>query len=170
MGSSSPLIRYKDDFYDRIWTSTPESLAYATNLTTYQTVKGYNDFNMSSNILSTAIEAPNQNDSLNISFTSEEPFYVYFHFAELTVLNQTRKANIYGNHDLFYGHVEMEYLTITTIYAPKPYPPGTYSFSIQATADSSAPPLLNAFEAYTVKQFPLSETNEIDGTDLNVHI
>ena len=101
-------------------------------------------------------------DNSNIS---DVEYYFYMHFAEIQVLqaNQTREFNIFHNGDLLDGPISPAYLRTTTVYNKIPLKARQHNFTISKAENSTLPPILNALEIYTVKQFSLRETHQQDG-------
>lgn len=106
---------------------------------------------------------------------SSDQYYVYIHFAELVPLkaNQSREFNLYLNNELWYedGPIIPRYLVTNTIYSNLPASGSLkYDVSINKTATSTLPPIINALEIFKVKQFPHMETDETDGITSNYYI
>ncbi|GMY34476.1 putative lrr receptor-like serine/threonine-protein kinase, partial [Fagus crenata] len=95
--------------------------------------------------------------------TSE--YYIYMHFAEVVDLkaNQSRSFNITINGNHFYGPIVPDYLSSNTLYSTSALMIAqTYKVSIFKTESSTLPPILNAVEIYSVRDFPYSETDQQD--------
>lgn len=166
------MFRYgkEKDVYDRFWYNT----AYADwkNISTNLTIDigGANDpYKIPSTVLSTAVTPKDQNASLDIWWPETNDnntlYYFYMHFAEIEQLqaNESREFNILYNGRHFYGPVSPEYLLRTTVYTITPFSGSYHNFSISKTGDSTLPPLINAFETYTVKELSQSESDQQDG-------
>lgn len=101
----------------------------------------------------------------NTNNASDE-FYLYMHFAEVEQLeaNQSREFNIYINGLRWNTQLVVpEYLKATNYYPMSPLTGNTkYTVSINKTASSTLPPIINAFELYSGKVFSNSATNETD--------
>ena len=94
-------------------------------------------------------------------------YYVYAHFAEIQQLksNQYRAFNITMNGQHLYGPLVPRYLNTDTIYSPSAFPlAANYTFSLHKTESSTLPPIISAIEIYTLKDFSKLETNQDDGT------
>jgi Ca2+/Na+ antiporter len=95
--------------------------------------------------------------------TSE--YYIYMHFAEVVDLkaNQSRSFNITVNGKFFYGPFVPDYLSTVTVYSPSALMIAkNYEVSIFKTENSTLPPILNAVEIYSVRDFLYSETDQQD--------
>lgn len=166
----SCTLRYPDDGYDRQW--TPDFWEGLTQITTTSDVGNTNDYNPPKAALATAAIPTNASEPLTIDWTNAEKpddiYYLYRHFAEIQDLktNETREFNMVWNGELMSTDpVVPKELEISTIYSvtPRICAKGECSFQLKRTNRSTLPPLLNAFEVYTVIQFPQSETNENEG-------
>ncbi|CDY56103.1 BnaC02g44360D [Brassica napus] len=164
---SKTTLRYPDDGYDRQW--APDFWKDLTQITTTSDVGNTNDYNPPKAALATASIPTNASEPLTIDWTNPEKpddlYYLYRHFAEIQVLqgNETREFNMVWNGELMSTDpVIPKELEISTIYSvtPRTCAKGECSFQLKRTNRSTLPPLLNAFEVYTVIQFPQSETNE----------
>ncbi|KAI3451155.1 hypothetical protein Pfo_007820 [Paulownia fortunei] len=161
--TSNNFLRYKDgDPYDRMW--GPVNQANTTILSTTATSFAQNWFNPPPIVMKTAAQAPTTNDSITILFipnNSSDQVYVYLHFAEL-VANQSREMTIFLNGLRWYGPFVPPYLGVFSVFSRGAATSPNYVFQISATSNSKLPPILNAIEIYTVKQFPHYETDEND--------
>lgn len=92
--------------------------------------------------------------------------YIYLHFAELENLqpNQPRLFNIFLNGKLWEGSFVPRYLSTTTV---TNIPDGEigqqFQIWINQTETSTLPPILNAVEFYTLKQFLQGQIDQEDG-------
>ena len=129
-----------------------------------------NTYETPSVVMSTAVTPQNASGSVGVSWTAggngeEIPeFYLYLHFAELEQLNnsQTRELNIYLNNTLWYGPLVPDY-SVTTIYSATGIKGSSLQVMINRTENSTLPPLLNAFEIYSLKNLSDPETDQKDG-------
>ncbi|KAK3220087.1 hypothetical protein Dsin_014057 [Dipteronia sinensis] len=173
IGSKLPqnqIYRYKDDVYDRLW--QPHNFNNSIQLSTSDTIdaKGSNDYEPSPLAMQTA--ATPENDSQPLIFilnpavlVSSMQYYIYMHFAEVKKLqaNQTRAINISLNGQHWYGPFSPDYLSTTTVFTPVGLNAGLKNnFSIYKTENSTLPPILNAVEIYTLKEFLQLQTEEQD--------
>ncbi|KAL0709974.1 hypothetical protein Bca4012_016952 [Brassica carinata] len=164
---SSSQIRYSSDMYDRLW--DPLSLKGWTQISTANDVDNSNSYRPPEIALKTAVTPTNSTLPLTIRWTSENPdaeYYYYAHFAEIEDLqaNETREFNVTWNGIRYYGPFVPRRGNINTIFgsSPKTCEGGKCRFQLVRTDKSTRPPLLNAFEVYTVIRFPQSETDESD--------
>ncbi|KAL2539161.1 Leucine-rich repeat transmembrane protein kinase protein [Abeliophyllum distichum] len=138
-------FRYKDDVYDRIWMPF-----------------------FFRNIMSTAWAPISPNDSLNFDWkpaNASDPFYIFTHFAEIQSLtfNQTREFSIYVNGEVWNGPFTPPYQTAYSIWDVQPLRVNSnYTLGLKKSVNSTQPPILNAVELYTVKEFLKSETDDTD--------
>uniref|UniRef100_A0A1J3FSR6 non-specific serine/threonine protein kinase n=2 Tax=Noccaea caerulescens TaxID=107243 RepID=A0A1J3FSR6_NOCCA len=166
---SEKYIRYKNDVYDRQW------LAYFqdewTQISTTSDVGNSNFFDPPKAALATAAIPTNASEPLTIKWNnSEKPddqYYLYRHFAEIQDLraNETREFNMVWNEEVMTTEpVIPDKFEITTMLSlsPRTCARGECKFQLIRTNRSTLPPLLNAFEVFTVIQFPQSETNETE--------
>jgi hypothetical protein len=125
--------------------------------------------------MSTAATPVNGNDPLEFSWDSEyatSEYYIYMHFAEVVELqpNQSRSFNITVNGNHWYGPLAPNYLKANTLYSTSATSGSAkYEVSIFKTENSTLPPIINAFEIYSVKYLLQSETNQEDGTLFHTH-
>ncbi|CAN6806524.1 unnamed protein product [Brassica oleracea] len=167
LSESSSQIRYSSDIYDRLW--DPLFLKEWTQLSTANNVGNNNSYRPPEMALKTAATPTNSSAPLTIRWTSENPderYYCYAHFSETEDLqaNETREFNVTWNGIRFFGPFVPRRGIINTIFrtAPATCIGGICRFELIRTDRSTRPPLLNAFEVYTVIQFPQSETDESD--------
>ncbi|KAL5755848.1 hypothetical protein ACOSQ2_020594 [Xanthoceras sorbifolium] len=159
---SNKTIRYKDDIYDRIWSSY--SRPDWTSISTSLPVNPDSGYQQPSAVMSTAV-IPACSDSLTLSWKTCNGFqyYVYMHFSELQhqINNQTRQIYIYANGKSWYnGPRFLYYLSAETVFSSSPM--SNLEFSINKTEESPLPPMLNAIEIYQLKEFPQLLTNQTD--------
>ncbi|XP_059645558.1 LOW QUALITY PROTEIN: putative leucine-rich repeat receptor-like serine/threonine-protein kinase At2g19230 [Cornus florida] len=163
--TSNGLVRYKDDVYDRIW--YPIDFNFRNTLSTLSEVYSQNSiYKTPSKVLSTAITS-DSNDSMSFSWpnNSTYEFYIYLYFAEIELLkgNQSREFYIYLNGDLWFDEpVVPLYLSSDIIYSTSSVSYPKFDFSFNKTSKSTHPPILNAMELYTVKQFSNIHTDDRD--------
>ncbi|KAL5755893.1 hypothetical protein ACOSQ2_020639 [Xanthoceras sorbifolium] len=132
--TNNEIIRYKDDRYDRMWFPYPGSQTINTSSIIDTQVES--DYRLQSTVMRTAVRAINVNESLEFDFDNEDPileFYVYMHFAELENLQENQHREF---------NIEL---------------------NGNLTSDSTLPPILNAMEIYTVKDFLQASTDQEDG-------
>ncbi|CAH8386363.1 unnamed protein product [Eruca vesicaria subsp. sativa] len=167
LSESSSQIRYSNDVYDRIW--NPLFMKTWTQINTTQNVDNSNSFDTPEIALQTAVTPTNSSAPLTIQWTSENPderYYCYAHVAEVEDLqaNETREFNVTWNGIQYYGPFVPRRGLVDTIYtlSSRSCDGGKCRFQLIRTDKSTRPPLLNAWEVYTVIQFPQSETDESD--------
>ncbi|PQM37359.1 senescence-induced receptor-like serine/threonine-protein kinase [Prunus yedoensis var. nudiflora] len=142
--------RYKDDVYDRFW--YPHYYSAWTQVTTSLTIEPENEtaYQPPSIVMSSAA-APKNMTTLDIWWIPPDEntqYHVYMHFAEVEKLptNQSRLLSITWNGKPFVTKpFSLKYLTTTTV------------------GNSTLPPIINAFEIYTVLELLQPETNQEDG-------
>lgn len=161
------LFRYPFDVHDRFW------YAYDrddwTQLSTSQTIDSgsSNDYQPPPIVMRTAATPRHANASLDFFWLpadNKASYYVYMHFAEVEKLqaNQSRLQYITRNGRVFYELFAPDYLYTNTIFSPAALSGGQYNFSIRKAENSTLPPILNAIEIYTLKEFLELETNQED--------
>ncbi|KAJ9130023.1 hypothetical protein P3X46_035049 [Hevea brasiliensis] len=158
-------FRYKDDVFDRIWTTYGFDHSIWVNATS--NIQFQDDsYKLPVEVLRIAAQPHTHLDSLtyNDSFSCTPPcyFYVYFHFAEIVKIphGQRREFTITLN-DLNHGPFSPEFLKPQTIVLNLSTQGDIY-FTINSTNNSNLPPILNAFEIHKVLEFPLSPTDQAD--------
>ncbi|KAJ3671061.1 hypothetical protein LUZ60_008487 [Juncus effusus] len=156
------ITRYPVDIYDRIWYPMT---GVETNISTSLKVdNSYNYFVPPSSVLQTAVipskSSLNASWSLDFFWTTEDgdpPFYVNCHFAEIQSLPSSgkREFNIFYNEEIWFEHETPKYLKINSLYSTGPLSDpksGTdeFHFTLNATSNSTVPPLINAMEIFSV--------------------
>ncbi|KAH9713980.1 putative leucine-rich repeat receptor-like protein kinase [Citrus sinensis] len=170
--TTKQMVRYQDDaYYDRIW--MPFNLENWGKISTSLTIDDgfYIDLRPPEVVMRTAATPANASEPLEFYLITDDTleFNFYFYFAELTKLqpNESREFNISFNGKHIYGPLSPEYLYSLAIFSVLPtMSGGDNRFSIYKTKDSTLPPILNAIEIYTVKQFLQHHTDEQDGVKL----
>ncbi|KAJ3701806.1 hypothetical protein LUZ61_005511 [Rhynchospora tenuis] len=162
------IIRYPYDPYDLSWPTLSGSPIW-TQLSTNLSINTSAFFGAPSAVLQNAA-TPVNSTALGIMFeeddSSTKVFFV-FYFAELVKLstNQLREFNIYFNGKKVYGPYSPSYLSSDAIYTTD-FITGihNYSFLLNATENSTLPPLLNAIEVYRGMFLtePLTDKNEAE--------
>ncbi|CAL9146576.1 unnamed protein product [Musa hybrid cultivar] len=164
------IVRYPDDPYDRIWIPWSGSQSWTT-IYSNLTVRNYGDFEAPSTVMQTALTPVNSNQmQFSFSYFSWEAnineFLSVLYFSEVLSLtsNSSRQFNIYLNNQLWYGPYSPAANLTGYIYDPVPwYPYDQYNYTINATSNSTLPPLLNAIEVYFPMQKKDTTTNSSDG-------
>ena len=155
-----------------MWSSIPFQTGVWTELTTSMTVdpRSHIDFQPPQLVMSTAATPINTSAPMQFFLESEDKnteFFAYFHFAELQELkaNESRAFNINLDGSLFFGPIIPTYLISSTAYSSSSFRGGlNYSFTLEKLENSTLPPILNAFEFYTLVDLSQQETHQDDGT------
>ncbi|XP_062156019.1 LRR receptor-like serine/threonine-protein kinase IOS1 [Alnus glutinosa] len=170
---SNEGYRYPDDVHDRYWASTYNDFSW-TNLSTNLIVDSqrHNDYQLPSVVMSTAVTPSNGNAPMEAfqweSDNASTEYYVYMHFAEVVKLeaNQSRSFNVTLNGKYWHGPLVPDYLSTNTVFSRSAITGSdNYQFSLVKTEKSTLPPILNAFEIYSVKYF--SQSAETDQEDVD---
>ncbi|XP_072952163.1 putative leucine-rich repeat receptor-like protein kinase At2g19210 [Typha angustifolia] len=166
---TTPVIRYPDDPYDRIWIP----LIFTNSWTAIDTTKDIKDskddfFEAPATVLQTAVVPTNSSSPLKFSWDSEDvntEYYAFLHFCEIQELtaSEKREFNIYRNGDLRIGSYSPPYLSHDYVYSVSPmYGYANYNYSLNATATSTLPPLINAVEIYSLMLLTENMTDLVD--------
>ncbi|XP_016652369.1 PREDICTED: putative leucine-rich repeat receptor-like serine/threonine-protein kinase At2g19230, partial [Prunus mume] len=165
--------RYPFDVPDRFWYTYDRD--DWTQLSTSQTTDSgsSNDYQPPPIVMRTAATPRSANASLDFFWLPADDkasYYVYMHFAEVEKLraNQSRLQYITRNGQVFYELFAPDYLYTSTIFSPAALSGGQYNFSIRKAENSTLPPILNAIEIYTLKEFLELETNQEDIDAINI--
>ncbi|TVU20522.1 hypothetical protein EJB05_36735, partial [Eragrostis curvula] len=141
------IVRYPDDPYDRIWYPSVDAAKWAVISTT-------------DTVMQTAITPRNASNNIILGWlpnpSPQDPtpgYYVVMHFAELQQLpsNVVREfyVNINGRQWLA-GGFRPDYLLTAITYNGYPARYAQYIISLNATANSTLPPIINAMEIFSV--------------------
>ena len=166
------MNRYPKDIYDRIW--SPYIEPYWNQISTSLTVST-NSFRLPQDALKTAATPVNASAPF-IDFespnSSSDKVYIYLHFAEVQVLraNETREFAISVNGEVIDDSYMPLYLQSETVQTPSPIicQDQECIIELSKSGKSTHPPLLNAIEGFAAVEFLQSESEENDGTLLNV--
>ncbi|XP_022714522.1 LRR receptor-like serine/threonine-protein kinase IOS1 [Durio zibethinus] len=163
--TSNSTVRFPEDVYDRI--GTPYQRNDLGQISTSSPVTHASYYDPPSLAMRTASTPANASQPLNFSIydsDSNAQFYFYMHLAELEELqaNQSREFITYLNDELWFTAYSPTYLRADTIQSIAPEKGG--QFSMVKTERSTHPPILNAFEAYEVKELlqPQTVEKEVD--------
>ncbi|KHN11331.1 Putative leucine-rich repeat receptor-like protein kinase [Glycine soja] len=178
-GIDNVSYRYKDDIYDRRWYWRDVKDWYKINTTIDVNKSGNDIYKVPAEVLKTAVQSFNRSYDLyydyeiewNVLLDKYSRYYVYFHFAEIQQLapGLRRIINITLNDENILSEpITLEYMKPVTI-SNKNATQGFVRFSIRATAESDAPPILNAFEVYQLIT-DLNSTTDIKDVDAIVNI
>ncbi|GJM89506.1 hypothetical protein PR202_ga05707 [Eleusine coracana subsp. coracana] len=178
---ATDTVRYPDDPHDRIWVPWTEPSIW-DSLSVNNRVTVSNDiFEQPSKVMQTAITP--RNASKNIEFFWDPrpdrqhltPRYAAnMHFAELLSGNAVRQFDIYVNGDdpWYRGlYLSKSYLRSITIHnGERPYAIAhRYNISINATANSTLPPMINAIEVFSIITTTNAGTDAVDGKRMQTY-
>uniref|UniRef100_M4DUV7 Protein kinase domain-containing protein n=1 Tax=Brassica campestris TaxID=3711 RepID=M4DUV7_BRACM len=145
-----------------------ENVSYSTESDSLNLYNMYYLSKSGSQIRCTKI-CTNASAPLTIEWSSANPdaqYHLYAHFAELQDLeaNETREFSMVWNGQHYYGPLVPLKLNLLTIFnkSPRTCNGGKCNVQLIRTNRSTLPPLLNAFEVFTVIHLPQSETDESD--------
>ncbi|XP_052156181.1 putative leucine-rich repeat receptor-like protein kinase At2g19210 [Oryza glaberrima] len=160
--STTEFIRYPDDPHDRIWMPWV-SPSYWVEVSTTRPVQHTDEdvFDAPTKVMQTAIAPLNASSNIEFAWVpytqpkDPAPGYItVMHFSELQLRssNATRQfyINLNGNMVFSQGYTPA-YLYADAIFNSNPflrYP--QYNISINATANSTLPPIINAIEVFSV--------------------
>ena len=162
--------RYKEDVYDRLWYSYGTLNYHSVRINTSSAIDVHdsNGYKLPAQVLRTAVQASGvYNNTLNYSDSGNFSgrLYICFHFAEIAELTQGKKREFIisvNRGDYTSKPITLEYLTPLSICPNRTFE-SPFHFSIDATMESDLPPILNAFELYTVAPLPNKPTDHADG-------
>ncbi|CAL9244278.1 unnamed protein product [Arabidopsis halleri] len=176
--SGSRLLRYSKDVYDRSWIR--RFMDEWTQISTALEVRNDNIFEPPKDAMKNAVTPTNASAPLTVKWFSkkiDDQYYFYAHFAEIEDLqaNDTREFNFLLNGQLLFGPVVPDKLGATSFQSPSPQTCGwecnfqliRIERSTLLLGHNSFFFLFNAFEVYTVIQFPQSETDQNDVVAMN---
>ena len=168
--------RYPSDPYDRLWQRYGNNAAW-TNITTTKNVNVSNitSFDKPTMILGSAI-TPVNGTRIDFSWTSDpaldndNPTYLLFlYFAELSRVpsNALRQFDVLIDNSVWNGSQSFtpKYLSAEVV-KRMVQGSGQHTVSLVATQEATLPPILNAFEIYSVKPMTELGTNYADGMSL----
>ncbi|GJM89514.1 hypothetical protein PR202_ga05715 [Eleusine coracana subsp. coracana] len=168
------IIRYPDDLHDRIWFPWVNPTNWAV-LSTTNRVQNLDDdiFEAPSKVMQTAITPRNASMNIEFYWDSEPqpkdptPGYIgILYFSELQLLpsNVVRQFYINLNGQLWYPRgMTPDYLYSDSISNDNPVRDNArYNISINATANSTLPPIINAVEVFSVISTRNVGTDSVD--------
>ncbi|CAM0953447.1 unnamed protein product [Alopecurus aequalis] len=147
--------RYPDDPYDRLWDPYPDSRNISTRI---KVQINDDEFQPPQAVMQTAIMARKVTDNIEVTLDLQSTpdrslGYVdvkYFSELQQVPSNGLREFNIYWNDvktwTAYSPPDHVDGYTFTT----EPYQTGQYRLSINATANSTLPPMINAIELFAV--------------------
>uniref|UniRef100_A0A0E0A1U5 non-specific serine/threonine protein kinase n=1 Tax=Oryza glumipatula TaxID=40148 RepID=A0A0E0A1U5_9ORYZ len=173
--SNTEIIRYPDDPHDREWVPWINPFDWTVISTTTMVQNIENDiFEAPSRVMQTAITPRNASGNIEFAWDAytqpkdPTPGYIAnFYFTEVQLLpsNALRQFYINLNGRLVYNESYTPlYLYADLIYEKKPflrYP--EYNISINATSNSTLPPIINAIEVFSVMPTINVATDSEDG-------
>ncbi|CAL9162383.1 unnamed protein product, partial [Musa hybrid cultivar] len=162
--------RFPDDPYDRVWSPYMDP-SWSTLSSTSEVNNTDKMFEPPSAVMQTAV-TPASGSQLAFSWDSVSPddeLYAVLHFAELQKLtgNATRVFNITRNGEFRHRFDILPYLLARYLYSTVPFEGySRYQYTLDATSDSTLPPIINAFEVYSLMQLTQAATDSGDGKAL----
>ena len=164
-------FREKDDVYDRIWKPLTRSSWLSINSSLVSSSFSTSDYKLPGIVMATAAKPANESESWGISLSIDDDpsqkLYMYMHFAEVEDhKGQIREFTVSVNDEPFSGPVAPRLLfsdTVSSKYSISGSTTKKLSFSLERTNRSTLPPIINAMEAYMIKEFPQSSTQQNDG-------
>ncbi|XP_052158719.1 probable LRR receptor-like serine/threonine-protein kinase At1g51810 [Oryza glaberrima] len=167
------ITRYPTDLFDRFWEAAQRYSPPWLNLTTNQTVNklpGNDSFQVPTLILQKASTINSSFSWLNISVRAGDnlngqslELLPIFHFAEIEKNSPNRTFQIYSDGDQLHQAFSPSYLQVDSMYPRDRYlhESGT-TFTLRKTNSSELPPLINAFEVYSLVRMENLTTDTID--------
>ncbi|KAL5206044.1 hypothetical protein ABZP36_034253 [Zizania latifolia] len=153
--ANQSMSLYPDDPYDRMWWPMPSEWSDPTwkNLSTASTIKQSSNYAEPSVVMQTAVEAFSINTTLRIGIQDKTPnkFMLLAHIADFQN-SQLRQFNFSTRVDGEPFQYSPPYLSAGTVGNIDWFTAedGVYAFILKATSASKLPPMLNAFEMYTL--------------------
>ncbi|XP_057734945.1 probable LRR receptor-like serine/threonine-protein kinase At1g05700 isoform X2 [Arachis stenosperma] len=178
-GITNLTYRYKDDPYDRIWEPYWDQKWTQLSSRLSNDDLGQNDFKVPVVVLETSATPKNATASLDFYWEedyhnneTQHQYYFYLHFADLRKVapNQTSSFTITIN-GVLWATVELLYANAYSTYSKVPwYGSKKYHISLFRTESSSLPPIINALEIYSVKDFSSQLETQKDDVDAVTNI
>jgi hypothetical protein len=175
-------VRYPDDPHDREWVPVVDDIRWTTISTTRRVPDMVENAKIEapSKVMQTAVKPLNGSKIIKL-FWEQEPqpkdktpgYIVILHFTEIEVLtgNESRQFYVNLNEELWYEKAYTPpYLEHGGIYSISPIRTAStrYNISLNATANSTRPPIINAVELFSVFATRNLGTNSQDGTYVNI--
>ncbi|KAL0726712.1 hypothetical protein Bca4012_022805 [Brassica carinata] len=147
--------RYQNDVYDRIW-SPYTSLSWSSIKTTRYIDVFQSGYSPPDEVIKTAASPKSEDDPMELSWTSDDTdarFYAYLYFAELETVktDESRKMKISWNGSPISEDSFISPLEYSVTLSASRSSTGDHLISLQKTADSTLPPILNAIEIFTAQ-------------------
>ncbi|CAN6350417.1 unnamed protein product [Urochloa humidicola] len=166
-GPGTEGVRYPDDPHDRVWGPWIDTAAFDVISTTNKVLNIDNDlFDAPSKVMQTAITPLNATKPIHFYWDNKPqlrdptPQYIavmYFSDLQLLPNNSVREFYINVNGELWSpGGITPDYLRSNAVYSEVPFRASArYNVIINATANSTLPPFINAVEVFSI----ISTTN-----------
>ncbi|VAH22185.1 unnamed protein product [Triticum turgidum subsp. durum] len=162
--SDTTFVRYPEDKFDRIWSPWSNSTIWSVISTTEKVQKsatnGNDTFEPPLPVMQTAITPINSSSPIDFTWDAQasttnnpNPGYVWMlYFAELQPTGVRQfDISLNGKPWLMNGSCTPNNLSTTILYSTKPvYASNQYNISLDATVNSTLPPIINAAEIYSV--------------------
>jgi hypothetical protein len=164
------MVRYPDDPYDRVW--FPRTNNESTVISTEKMVQnsGEDKFEAPLKVMQTAIMPRNASNNIRLDPSSPDCIYV-LHFSELEPLpdKAVRQFNININGELVQDYTP-QYLHSGAIFNMNPKRGNDqYGVTINTTANSTLPPIINAYEIHAVISMAKFGTESQDGMHIDIY-
>ncbi|XP_073007911.1 putative leucine-rich repeat receptor-like serine/threonine-protein kinase At2g19230 [Typha latifolia] len=157
--SGNKIIRYPDDPYDRIWEPMDITLDVLTTDKAVEHNKTEDEYEVPSAVLQTASVSAGVNDGIGFYWdsNSESSYYAVLHFSELELLpeNDVRAFDVYLDRQSVSTDYTPTYLEGSAVAIPNV----GFAFSLNASRRATRPPILNAFEIYSMETISSDATN-----------
>uniref|UniRef100_J3MWR3 Malectin-like domain-containing protein n=1 Tax=Oryza brachyantha TaxID=4533 RepID=J3MWR3_ORYBR len=151
MGTNISVIRYPNDTYDQYWWQIRLGDPTLKNLSTVLPIEQAYDFSVPLPVMQTAVETASNKTVFSVALQDKSlpKFMVYLHFADFQN-SQLRQFNASGDDQPC--QYTPPYLATETVRNTDWYraPNGLCTITLAPTAASKLPPMLNAFEIYTL--------------------
>ncbi|XP_078153174.1 putative LRR receptor-like serine/threonine-protein kinase At5g59680 [Carex rostrata] len=171
VGSDNSVVRFPYDNHDRLWLNYTQSSW--EKISTSSSVNG-SIYEVPSLVLQTAAVPSTENSSIDKTWLSSNKstmFYVILHFAEIQIVQNTslREFYIYGNGvQQFTNPVSLKYLNPSSYdYLASSYDyldsdQTFYNMSLKSSRRATLPPILNAYELYSLEPVTMLLTDTRD--------
>ncbi|PUZ65101.1 hypothetical protein GQ55_3G196300 [Panicum hallii var. hallii] len=157
--SESAIIRYPDDLHDRLWMPSVDATSW-TVISTAKKVQNINNdlFEAPSKVMQTAITPRNASDNIEL-FWEPSPlprdpslgYIAIMHFSELQELRGAVRQFYINFNGRYVDVFTTELLYSEATYNVIPIRGYTrYNVSLNATANSTLPPIINAMEVFSL--------------------
>ncbi|CAL4901103.1 unnamed protein product [Urochloa decumbens] len=172
------VVRYPNDPYDRVWISMLDTTAWDVISTTMEVKDMHKEYEAPSKVMQTAITPRNASNNIHFFWdwdyeqrSSKDPlpeFVTVMYFSELVSLqgNAVRQFYVNLNGEPWYREgFTPRYLYEDHIFSTNPFGDYTrYDVSINATTNSTLPPIINAIEVFSVIATDNAGTNSQDAS------